>query len=234
MCTMFDATGVAGKPNSFFRQKSLTECMEDWGLLGEVDIADPKFTADYFAAMLTEGRGGTPVFGLRLMGPDLAFACEWLRCRHPGLPSDLARFATAFGPLRFIHLSRQDKLGEAVSYLRAQQTGLWHQYADGSAMEQLKPTEKDGFDADAITERMDMLKTYDAQWPDWFAAQGIDPLKLSYEELADDPQGVVAKVLDFIGQDPDLAKTLKPGLRKLADETSAAWIARYRRLFPNC
>lgn len=232
MCTMLEASGVAGKPNSFFRPKSLENWMTRWGVSGPFDIMDPDFNAAYFAAMRTEGRGGTPVFGLRLMGPDLTFACAWLDQRHPNLPNDLARLEAAFGPLRFIHLARKDKLAEAVSYLRAEQTGLWHRNADGSVLEQIAPTEADGFDAAVITDRMRMLQGYDADWQDWFAREGISPLRLTYEAFARDPQAGLALVLAHIGQDPALAKGVTPGLSKLADATSTDWIARYRALFP--
>lgn len=205
--------------------------MKEWGIPGPFDITDPNFTATYFAALQTEGYGGTPVFGLRLMGPDLAFACDWLDRRHPNLPNDLARLEAAFGPVRFVHLVREDKLAEAVSYLRAEQTGLWHQHADGSILEQNTPRQPDGFDAAVITDRMQMLQGYEADWQDWFAREGISPLRLTYETFAKDPQCILAQVLAYIGQDPSVAAGLTPGLRRLADTTSEDWIARYRALF---
>jgi len=44
----------------------------------------------------------------------------------------------------------------------------------------------------------------------------------------DAPQNVLTSVLDHIGQDPQPASGVTPGLGKLADEVNAAWIARYR------
>lgn len=233
LCDMLAQTGVAGRPDSFLREKDLQDWSRDWGLEGPVSRDDPAFTARYFAAMRKEGTGGTPVFGLRLMGPDLRLACDWLAQVSPGHASAQALFDATFGPTRFVHLSRQDKLAEAVSYLRAEQSGLWHQRPDGSALEQLDPVGQPGFDADRISALVTELAGYDAAWNDWFAAEGIAPLRITYEALADRPQEVLAEVLAFIGQDPAKAAQVMPGVRKLADATSADWIARYRAARPD-
>lgn len=232
LCDMLARTGVAGNPNSFFRQKSLQDWCDDWNVAGPVDPEDSDFTKRYFTAMLAEGRGTTPVFGLRLMGPDLRLACDWLTRAYSGQPSDASAFEAVFGPVRFIHLSRADKLAEAVSYIRAEQTGLWHQRPDGSALEQIDPTAPAGYDADAIMHRMNELARFDTDWEAWFAAEKIMPLRISYEALAEDPQRILAQVLGFIGQDTRHASSIEPGVRKLADATNAAWIARYRAAHP--
>lgn len=233
MCGMLEQSGVAGTPNSYFREKSMQDWCDLWEVPGPIDLYDWQFAERYLAAMLRVGRGGTPVFGLRLMGLDLGYATRWLRRIHPQARSDVEALETVIGPLRFIHLSRQDKLAEAVSYLRAEQTGLWHRHADGSVMEQIAPTEADGFNADRITQRLSMLTQFDQDWKNWFEAEGITPLRLTYEALADDPRAGLAAVLNYIGQDPAAAAKARPGLRKLADTTSADWIRRYRELFPN-
>ena len=233
LCDMLRQTGVAGKPDSFFRQKSLLEWCASWRVAGPINPKDLEFTRRYFNAMRKEGRGGTNVFGLRLMGPDLEDAQMWLRRLYPGQHSDHARFTAAFGPLRYIHLSRHDKLAEAVSYTRAEQTGLWHSKPDGSDLERIAPTASEGYDAAALTARMNALIEFDAAWSCWFEAEGIRPLRISYEALADDPQAVLGEVLNHIGQNPNLSAQIQPGVRKLADETSAAWIARYRAEHPN-
>lgn len=232
LCNMLAQTGVAGRPDSFFRQQSIGDWCADWGITRPFDIRDAAFTQDYFHAMKREGQGATPVFGLRLMQSYLAFACNWLALRHPHKPSNIACFDAAFGTAQagvaYIHLSRQDKLAEAVSYLRAEQSGLWHAQPDGIALEQLPPTAPPGYDAAAITRHMADLTASDRRWDAWFAAQNITPLRLSYEGLAAHPRQTLADVLTYLGQDPAHASTVTPGTRKLADAVSGAWIAHYR------
>lgn len=231
-CDLLRQTGVAGAPESYFRQKSLADWCTSWGIEGEVQPEEEGFSRAYFNAMRRAGQAGTQTFGLRLMGPDLTFACDWLARLHPDVPTDRARFEAAFGPTRYIHLSRQDKLAEAVSYLRAEQTGLWHANPDGGDIERIAPSEPEGYDPDRITARIEMLQAYDVAWSEWFADQGIKPLRVSYEALCEDTLGVLSKMLQFLNKDSELAKAVSPGTRKLADDTSAAWIAEYRRTHP--
>ncbi|APE43492.1 hypothetical protein BOO69_08760 [Sulfitobacter alexandrii] len=228
LCNMLTQTGVAGRPDSFFGAQHLADWCAEWGIAEAVDPTDARFTEEYFAAMRREGQGGTALFGLRLMGPDLGSACAWLGRRHPGLPDDAARFAAAFGPVRFLYLRRADKLAEAVSWLRAEQSGLWHSRPDGSALEELPPAGTPGYDAAALTRRIAELQALDTAWPAWFDTNGIAPLRLNYEDLSKAPQKTLSQVLAFIGVDPGCAANIAPGTRKLADATSAAWIARYK------
>ncbi len=228
LCDLLAQTGVAGKPNSFFREKSLHSWAEHWALAGDPDPARAAFSTRYMDAMRTEGRGGTDLFGMRLMGSDLTYACDWLRRHYQGLPDQAALFDAAFGPTAFIHLSRHDKLAEAVSYLRAEQSGLWHANTDGSDRERIAPVAAHGYDRAAIARRMEMLSALDARWGSWFADHDIIPLKLSYEVLAADPLGVLADVLRYLGLDPAHAARARPSLRRLSDATSANWIARFR------
>ena len=72
-----------------------------------------------------------------------------------------------------------------------------------------------------------MLDAYEAGWQDWFAAHGLTPLWIAYEELAADPQAALARALAHIGWDEAAAQGIEPPLRKLADTESEAWIARF-------
>lgn len=68
----------------------------------------------------------------------------------------------------------------------------------------------------------------DAEWPDWFAREGIKPLCLIYEDLSADPQDALARVLAALDLDPNLAEAVKTPTAKLADEISQQWAARFR------
>ncbi|MEP5729672.1 MAG: Stf0 family sulfotransferase [Sulfitobacter sp.] len=233
LCDLLSQTGIAGRPNSFFREKSLEDWCEDWGVDGPIDLNNREFSDRYFRAMYQEGLGGTATFGLRLMGPDLRLACDWTRRYFPETKSDLAAFKAMFGEVRFIHLVREDKLAEAVSYIRAEQTGLWHGLPDGTALEEMPIERPDGYDEQAITERMENLREFDVAWERWFREQGITPLRITYDALSKAPQNVLGDVLSFVGLEPSCAKDIRPGVRKLADATNAVWIKRYRARHPD-
>jgi LPS sulfotransferase NodH len=229
LCDLLADTRLAGLPDSYFRRQSFPEWMQDLGVPGEADPASGRFTRRYLEAVRAAGEAGTGVFGLRLMWESLAGLSVQLDAFHPGLPDDAARFAAAFGPPLYVHLSRADTLAQAVSYDKALQSGLWHREADGTVREQVGPPRAAGYDAARLAERVAMLEAQAAGWEAWFARHGIAPLRIAYTDLIADPRGQVARVLAALGQPVEAAARLAPRTRKLADAESEAWIARFRR-----
>lgn len=141
--------------------------------------------------------------------------------------TDSARLEGALGPLRYISLTRGDKLAQALSLVRAEQSGVWHRNADGSIYERLEPRRSHGYDTAVISARIAEFEDADANWRDWFAAQGVTPLSLTYEALAQDPTGTLRRVLDWIGLDPAHAEGIPAPTQKLADAVTAEWTERF-------
>ena len=125
LCDLLTDTGIAGRPNSFFRRESILEWADDFNVSAVEWDEDHQFDQAYLAAVLQEGEAGTPVFGMRLMWESVAELSKRLESFYPVLPSDSARFRSAFGSPRYLHLTREDKVAQAVSLLRAEQSGLW-------------------------------------------------------------------------------------------------------------
>ena len=228
LCRMLVATGVAGNPNSHFHKPSLADWLAAYGLERAAFKSDVDAVRAVVDAGLARGRGPGDVFGLRLQRGSVPFFLAQLDRLHPGLASDRARIEAAFGPTRFIHLTREDKLAQAVSRVVAEQTGLWHRNADGSEYERLAPPAEPVYDRVAIAGHLEELTRFDADWTDWFAREGLDPVRLSYESLSEDPQGALARVLEALALDPALAERVSAPTARLADATSAAWIRRFR------
>jgi LPS sulfotransferase NodH len=146
----------------------------------------------------------------------------------PGLTNDRARFETVFGPALFIHLSRVDKVSQAVSRVKAVQTGLWHIAADGTERERTGPARAIAYDRDEIARYVEELMAQDESWNNWFASNGIEPLRLTYEALSQDPKGTLATVLAALGLDPAIAARIEPKTARLSDGESQNWVTRFR------
>ena len=146
----------------------------------------------------------------------------------PDLPSDRARLRAAFGETLFIHLSRADKLAQAVSLVKAEQTGLWHIGLDGRELERLKPPEPPQYDFARITAVLAELEQFDADWLRWFEAEAITPLCVSYEAMSVDTVAVVGRICLALGGKVPVLDNLTPSVAKLADATNAVWVRRYR------
>jgi LPS sulfotransferase NodH len=61
-----------------------------------------------------------------------------------------------------------------------------------------------------------------------FEREGIDPVRITYEALSADPEGVLRTLLGHLGLDRDAANGVRPEVAKLADGTSREWAARFR------
>lgn len=232
LCEMLGATGVAGRPNSFFRPEDIAEWARAWGLPDPDETDAPSFDRAYLSALLREGRAGTGTFGLRLMWDSLAEASHRLN-RALGSDRDVAaQFEAAFGPPLYVHISRGDKVAQAVSRVRAEQSGIWHRAADGKMQEGADSAQPLRYDGARIAEILDDLQRGDEAWRDFFDAHCIRPLTLSYEGVAQDPQAALGTILSTLGLDPDLAHATPVRTSKLADAVSKAWEDRFRQEHP--
>lgn len=226
LCRLLQEAGVAGHPESWFHGPSVEAWRE--GLSLSPASNSDEVLRHTMAAAIDQGRGTSTLFALRLQRHSFDFLIDRLGYLAPDAATDAERLSAAFGRIRFILLSRPDTLAQAVSYVRASQTGLWHRNADGTELERLAPPKDPAYDRAAIAKELAELKAQDDAWRDWFAHEGITPLTLTYDELAENPIRVLAQVLDDLGLDPDAARDVVAPTARLSDRINRDWVARFR------
>ncbi len=230
LCDMLSETGAAGKPDSFFRLQSMQSYWAPaLGVNAAAWPAPTAFDKNYLDAVIREGIGSTETFGMRLMWDQVANLCVQLATFHPNLPNNKARIEATFGKTTFIHLSRKDKLAQAISRIRAEQTGLWHVNADGSDRERVKSNAPAIYDDTYIATQIAEYEAGDAAWRQWFEAEKIDPVLLSYEQLAESPNASLQLILNRLGIDPAVANHVEPKTKKLSDELTMLWREKFQR-----
>ena len=228
LCKLLAATGVAGNPKSYFHEPSIADWLEYAGA-GPCDLADERYALEtVFKAVLAKGSLDTGMFGLRLQRHSFNFFIRKLAVRCPGFSCDVERLQAAFGRTAFIHLTRRDKVEQAVSFVKAMQTGLWHRAPDGTELERLAPPQEPVFDPAEIGKHVEVFTAYDRQWESWFAEERIEPIRMTYEALSSDPAGTLRRLLEDLGLDGKAASGIAPGVAKLADSTNQDWVARFR------
>jgi len=221
LCDLLTATGAAGRPASYYRRQSIPRWGERLGVLPGDDRA-------YLGAVLTEGRGGTGLFGMRLMWETLSELIARLAGLYPTVIGDRASLEAAFGPIAFIHLSRADKVAQAVSRVKALQSGLWHMGADGTERERGAAEAPQGYDPMLIRQFVDELEADERGWANWFATEAITPLELTYDDLSANPAATARQMLLALNLDPSIADGIAPRTGRMADAQSAEWITRFR------
>lgn len=219
---LLESTGVAGHPQAYFRAPDEPSWADRWGI--------PRTGyGDYVRAARAAGTTENGVFGAKLMWGTLEEVVDKLGAVHPDLAgADLALLNAAFGCTRFVYLRRDDVVAQAVSWLRAEQTGAWYVGGAGE-ISGGGGGRAPSFDADRIGRFESTIREHNAAWEEWFAGVGVHPYRVSYEELDADMAGVTRGVLGFLGLDLPAGRAILPRHERQADELSEEWIERYRR-----
>jgi len=221
---LLESTGVAGRPEAYFRVPDEAEWADRWQVRRAADGALDY--ADFLRAARAAGTTANGVFGAKLMWGTMDELVERLATVYPdvaeGGPGDLALLERAFGRTRFVHLRRDDVLAQAVSWLRAEQTGTWYvgdpRGAGGAP----------SFDAEEIRRICRTVDEHNAAWEQWFASNGVEPHRVRYEDLSADPVGVTTAILGFLGLEPPEGRVITPRHERRADTLNEQWLERYR------
>ncbi len=200
LCRALRATGRLGYAQEYFNPRAIDVAE------GERYPTDP---TEQLAEITRRGMSPNGVYGVKIFADqfDALRGFDWVGA----LPQPV-----------FIHLERRDALGQALSQVRATQTGQWN-----GEQEARHPSH---YDAAAIHAELARTANYRARWQMFFARNGIAPLWLAYEDVVADLAGTVRHVATMVGVD-DLPNPL-PELTTLppqADAISDAWRERFLR-----
>lgn len=227
LCKLLAATGISGNPNSYFHNPSIEDWMRSLDVSLDQNTAERDVLGAIFDAVRARGTNHTGLFGLRVQRKSFDFLMQKMTILHPGLNNDAERFEAAFGNTLFIHLTRSNKLEQAISLVKATQTGLWHKAPDGTELERASSPKEPVYDAAEIALHLANLTALDEDWKNWFANEKIDPFHLSYDALSAHPAEALARILEALELDSAAAEGISPGVAKLADSTSRDWQERF-------
>jgi trehalose 2-sulfotransferase len=201
LCELLFDSGLAGAPTEYFDSRQMALFRERWGA---------RDFAGYLRALLERKTGPNGVFGFKAHFFQLAEAFP-----DGGLEA-------AFPALRHVHISRRDRLRQAISWARALQTDHWA--LDHEPIESPPVV----FDRRQIDLLLGRIEGRERAWEAFFERAGTEPMRLTYEELVAAPEATVAAVLHHIGVEPPEHLALgPPTLRRQADEVTEQWVARY-------
>jgi LPS sulfotransferase NodH len=218
LCELLKATGVAGRPEEYFETLRSTGyprqprqyfegIPEVQATLPEVDPGTPERCFDW-DAVLRAGTTSNGVFAAKIMYGHLDDL--WPRLGGRAL-------ADVLPGVRFVRVSRGDRVAQAVSLWIAIQTQHWRDEGDNGQ------THEPVYSFAAIRHLVEQLTAHELAWDEWLV--GRDAIDLPYETLAADPGGTVAALLERLGiagAVPDMAR-----MRRQSGERSREWIERY-------
>jgi len=176
-------TGYAGRPSDYFGDEELEPNTREWGL------PDGNLTA-YIGAVRVKATTPNVVFGSKMMWNVF----DWLRSSShspPGADPGLEFMRTTFPDPQFVWLRRADKVRQGISWWRADVTDQWG----------LRPGQEPAqpaLDIERAVRLVQLAQWCEDGWRQWFAATGIQPCEVFYEDLARDRLAVVNRVLEFL------------------------------------
>jgi LPS sulfotransferase NodH len=197
LAQILTSTGRLGVPLEFFNGPGMARLQPGYSQRAE----------DQLGEILRQGATPNGVYGLKIFSAvfDRVAGTRWTE-RLPNL--------------RFLSLTRRDLLGQAISSVRAAQTGFYST-VDGAGGEPF-------YDGDWILDEIHRAALGQARWTAFFARRGLQPLHLTYEEVAAEPQqaaDAVARLVGLEGPAPvDPGQILS---RVQRDWTSSEWRARF-------
>ena len=238
LCETLRASGVAGNPLEHFevfRHSSQprqpreyftgVEDPEVLDLLSALDPPrpDPEPSAAWWERIRAEGATPNGAWGGKLMWnhvDDLLARARELDQVPADADLDATLRALLGDDLRLVHVTRPDKVAQAVSLWKAVQTQTWRAHRGTPAAEAR-------YAFAGVDHLVGQLEAHDAAWRNWFAATGRTPHVVDYDALAADPAGTVSGVLRFLDLPADDVPA--PATERQGDARSREWADRYRR-----
>jgi LPS sulfotransferase NodH len=216
LCEGLSATGIAGIPQEY----AAPEDISIWH-----DFHGCSTHAEYFFRFPELCKTSNGVFGAKLMWLQyMAWGRDARYYLRSGMSTpDIIRRMT--GRLHVIRLMRRDNLRQAISWVRAQSTGIWSR-RQGDPIE-LGDTRPPKYDVVALRQALLRLKRQNQNWDALLPQLNAPTVTVFYEDLAATYRTTVAEVLDFIGL-PWNAELPEPKLKPQADEITEEWVERAR------
>lgn len=212
-------TGIAGKGLcEKMLERHIGEAQIDWE---KKDIK--KFIEEIFES----GRTPNGVSGFSFVGRQLEHFAHVLQRskRHRGMSEEdiLSCFPLN---IKYIWLTRKNKVEYAVSWLKAEQTGVWHIERRDEKGIRINPV----FNFGGIVGWMIEFERREKKRKKFFEKNGIFPLRIEYEEYVKDFKGTVVKILEYLGVPLPASLEISPDFLKLADALSQDWVRKYHEI----
>jgi trehalose 2-sulfotransferase len=227
LCQTLSDVGTAGRPQEYFLTWPQPLPHED-GFWEHGRLAHQHGVSSRHEFLsLVYRLGSTPngVFGAKMLWRYVPLALASFRemPRFAGM-TDAEIFSEAFPGLKVIHLTRRDRLRQAVSWHRAVEDGVWWHYDSAVA----RPGRQPHYEFEVIARMVDMIAEGERSWRELYATLGITPLEVIYEDLVTDEgyHAAIQGILGHLGLD-DRVVIPKPRTQRQADDISDEWVERF-------
>ncbi|MCC7273756.1 MAG: hypothetical protein IT561_13885 [Alphaproteobacteria bacterium] len=122
----------------------------------------------------------------------------------------------------FVHIRRRDRLGQAISYAVALDSGEWSRLSGEAA----EVGEDRPYDDARLRRIMSDLGAEEDGWQQFYEANGIEPALIWYEDLTVDPVSALAPLLRHLGVPDAVPMPDRVAIARQSDPRKKLWRAR--------
>lgn len=196
LCDLLTATGLLGDPLEYFNPTGVVaQSIPDYGPARMIDT------------VLTRGATVNGVYAVKVFTDTF---------NNPDRP-----WCQVLPNLRYVHFERLDLLGQAISWARAVQTGLY--------MTTDRALGEPRYDQAVIAYFLVEGARRHARWRLFFARNGLAPLRMTYEATTADPAAAVAQIAALVDVPAPQVDLTASQVAVQRDALSQDWRERFLR-----
>ena len=178
------------------------------------------------AAVDGKASGSDGRMAAKLMWRDVVLAASSVGWRRENIRGFLE---SLFPQPRYVLVSRQDKIRQAVSLWRARETQVLHGEVNGRVHRGSRPAREARYSFAGISAALRDVRIADAEWRSYFAKYSLEHLELSYEEICRDWSRSAQRAVEWWQGRAAKGGFQSPRFVRLADEETERWVRRYQR-----
>lgn len=173
LCYLLRETGVLGRPSELFGKKGACERLAKKYKLKEDEVEVAKYIKEKWKSSSTD------VFGLKMHYHQYMAFLENKKLKE------------VFGDFKYIYIDRKDLIAQAVSLYKARSTGAWSSNHESTGHVE--------YSYRGINESLYFLCQEKALWESFFSSIDVQPLRITYEELEEEPSEQVERISNYLG-----------------------------------
>jgi LPS sulfotransferase NodH len=131
--------------------------------------------------------------------------------------------------VRYVWLRRRNKVAQGISHFRAGRSDIW-EVPSGGLGRAARLGDLVTFDFERIDHCVERAIAHDQNWGAYFERHALTPTEIAYEDLVDNYDWVIRRVLASIDVPHDDLPRATPQLRRLADAKSEEWENKYLKM----
>lgn len=217
LCEAMESTGLVGFPTEPFTLENKEIFSRMWKIDQEMSMRD------YVAEAVKNCTGDNGYFGVKIHWMQIEFLRKFLEM---GEPHDEKSLDILFPDAKFIHLTRRDVRGQAISSHRAYYTNEWWRKANVYNPQVKAPDPPYSSENIRLWEKRFRNRAKD--WLRYFNERNMTPLHVEYDDLCKDWRHELFRCLVYLGYDEETSKKAsiaapEPRLIQQADAITRAW-----------